>query len=161
MNINLSETAVDLILNIINIVILFVVVRALVYKPVHKFLSERTARVNEETAKAQKMLDEANETLSRKDEIIKESELKGEELANKAYREAKQNADTIIADAKLEAKKIKEKAEADISAQRENMLASAKNEIAELAVGIAERILKREVNEKDNEKIVEDFFGEA
>ena len=56
MNINLSETVVDLIINILNIVILFLIVKALVYKPVRKFLDDRRAKVNEETSKAQKIL---------------------------------------------------------------------------------------------------------
>ena len=45
MNYDFSNFPIDLILNILNIVILFVIVRFLVYKPVKKFMDARTARV--------------------------------------------------------------------------------------------------------------------
>lgn len=162
MNINLSETAVDLLINILNIIILFVIVKALVYKPVRKFLDERTAKVNEETTKAQKILDEANVTLKMKDSILEEGRKTAEEEASKIYEEARANADLIVDEAKKKAKALEEKANAEIKAEKETMIASSKDEIAEIAVNIAERILERETNEEDNKKIVDDFFnGEA
>jgi len=161
MDIKLPEIATDLILNIINIVILFLIVKLLAYKPVKKFLADRTTRINEETSKAQKILDEANATLSKKDEILEESRKKGEEMAEKAYEEAKQNADEIIEDAKRNATNIKEKTAAEIKAKKENLIASSKDDIANLAIDIAERILERETNKEDNEKILNEFFGEG
>jgi len=161
MDIKLPELATDLILNIINIVILFVIVKLLVYKPVKNFLANRTSRVNEETNKAQKILDEANVTLSKKDEILEESRKKGEELAEKAYEEAKRNADDIIEEAKRSAAATKEKANEEIKTQKENLIASSKDDIASLAVDIAERILERQTSKEDNEKILKDFFSEG
>lgn len=159
MNINISETAVDLLLNIINIVILFFVVKALVYKPVHKFLSERTERVNSEMAKAEKLKAEAQKVLDEKENILNESRRLGEEEAQRTVFEAQKASGSIIDDARRSAKLIREKAEREIKAEKENMIASSKDEIAELSVEIAERILKREVGEKDNQKIIDEFFG--
>ncbi|MCQ2454949.1 MAG: ATP synthase F0 subunit B [Clostridia bacterium] len=161
MNINLGETAVDLIINILNILILFVIVKLLVYKPVKKFLDDRKARINEETSKAQKILDEATDTLKSKDLLLEESRKNAEAESEKIISEAKANADFIVAEAKKNAKTAEEKANAEIKAKKENFVASSKDEIAELAVNIAERILSRETNSKDNEKIIEDFFDEV
>lgn len=161
MNINLSETVVDLIINILNIVILFLIVKALVYKPVRKFLDDRRAKVNEETSKAQKILDQANEILKSKDTIIEESRKNAEIEAQKTFEEAKNNADFIIAEAKKNAKIIEEKSAEEIKSQKENMIHSSKNEIAELAVNIAEKILERETNEEDTKRIINEFFDEA
>ncbi len=161
MNINLSETAVDLAVNILNIVILFIIVKTFVYKPVKKFLDDRRAKVNEETSKAQKILDEANDLLKSKDTILEETRKNAEIEAQKTFEEAKNNADIIIAEAKKNAKTIEEKTAEELKSQRENMLHSSKNEIAELAVNIAERILERETNKEDTEKIIDGFFNEV
>ena len=161
MNINLSETAVDLIINILNIAILFIIVKAFVYKPVKKFLDDRRAKVNEETSKAQKILDEANDLLKTKDTVLEETRKNAEIEAQKTFEEAKNNADIIIAEAKKNAKAIEEKTAEELKSQRENMLHSSKNEIAELAVDIAERILERETNKEDTERIIDDFFKEV
>ena len=161
MNINLSETAVDLIINIINIAILFLIAKTFVYKPVKKFLEERREKVNEETSKAQKILDEANDLLKSKDTVLEESRKNAEIEAQSIFEEAKNNADLIIAEAKKNAKTIEAKTAEELKSQKENMIHSSKNEIAGLAVEIAERILKRETNNEDTEKIVEDFFKEV
>ena len=142
MNINLSETVVDLIINILNIVILFLIVKALVYKPVRKFLEDRRAKVNEETSKAQKILDQANEILKSKDTIIEESRKNAEIEAQKTFEEAKNNADFIIAEAKKNAKIIEEKSAEEIKSQKENMIHSSIISPASLAV-----VLTRSLNE--------------
>ncbi len=159
MNINLPETAVDLLLNIINIIVLFIVVKALVYKPVKRFLDERSDRIAKETGAANELVEKANETLKIKDEILEEAKKKGEDLADKAYKEAKQSADSIIEDAKKKAKSIEDKAEEKAKAEKDKLLASSKDEIANLSITIAEKILKRETNQEDNQKILDEFFG--
>lgn len=161
MSFDLKEIGFNLLLNIINIIILFVIVKLIVYKPVKDFLDKRKAKIAEDTQKAEKLMETANETLSEKDRLIEEGRRKGEELATKAYEEARLSADSIINEAKKDAKEIKQKAEAEIVAEKENMIKSSKNEIAELSVSIAEKILSREINDKDNQKIVDDFFAEV
>lgn len=159
LGVKLPELAVNLLLNVINIIILFVIVKALVYKPVKKFLDNRTERVNDETAKAQKILDEANKTLLEKDKIFAESRAEGEKLAKSAYEEARMNAENIINEAKENARILEEKTKARLKTERESLIASSKDEIADLAINIAERILERETNPADNQKIVDDFFS--
>lgn len=159
MDIRLPEIATDLLLNIINIIILFVIVKTIVYKPVKKFLDERTARVKGAMDEAEKLSGEANEVLKQKDKILSSAKLEGDKLKKEALKEAGKNAENIINDAKETANKLKSDAEKEIKAEKENMLLSSKNEIADVAVSIAERILDREINEEDNKKIVDDFFG--
>ena len=158
---NLPNIAVDLLLNIINIVFLFIIVKILVYKPVKKFLDDRREKIKQETEEAQKLTDAANETLAKKDAILEESRIKGEEIASELYNKAQKKADGIINKAKSDAALIKEKAHSDIAAQKEDMIKSSKDEIADLSISIAEKILKREVNKEDNKRIVEEFFDEV
>ena len=161
MNFKLPELAVDLLINIINIGVLFVIVKALVYKPVKKFLDERNLKIKEETEAAQKLVDAANETLSQKDEIVNEARIKGEEIASDLYKKARKKADGIIEKAKIEASEIKEKAQSEIAIQKEDMIKSSKDDIADLSIEIAEKILQREVNKDDNKRIVDEFFSEV
>ena len=46
-----------------------------------------------------------------------------------------------------------------IAHEHEDMLTSMQDEIVDMAVGISEQILKREVSESDNEKIVREYFA--
>ena len=48
----ISDAVKDLIINIINIIVLFVIVRGLAYKPVKRFLDARKERVSKELSDA-------------------------------------------------------------------------------------------------------------
>ena len=49
----ISDAVKDLIINIINIIVLFVIVKSLAYKPVKKFLDARKARIDESLKNAE------------------------------------------------------------------------------------------------------------
>ena len=155
----LTEIAKDLIINIINIIVLFFIVKLLVYKPVKKFLNERTANINSMNEQAKKSLDKAKEAESKRDEIIESGRKESEKLINDAGKLAKQNAEKIINNAKEDAEKILSKARKEIETEHNEMLNNAKEELTEMAVDISRLILKREVSAEDNKKTVDDFFA--
>lgn len=157
----ISQVAKDLIINIINIVVLFVIVKALVYKPVKKFLSERTARVSDTVKQAEEKLIEAENTVQKKDAIIAEGESKASAIISEAEDSAQKNASAIIEQANKKAEQIIEKARKNAKYEHDTMLSSAKEEIAGLAINISEQILLREVKKEDNQRIIDDFFAES
>ena len=93
--------------------------------------------------------------------IRKERGVNQEELAKEIINEANENAKIIIDSAKKEADEKLKKTNSEIEASKQKMINSSKDEIAELAVNIAERILQRETNDKDNKKIADEFFSEV
>jgi len=152
---------IDLVIHLINILILFFVLRLLVYKPVVKFMRERTARIDTEmeTAKEtqQKALaleEQCNQKLTECDDkakqIIRESTQKANETAEEIVDKAKKQADQII-------KEAHEKSEAERISKIEGM----RDEIANIAVDIAKQILQREISLEDNKNIINDFFRKA
>ena len=161
MDFNLPELAVDLLLNLLNIAILFIIVKLLVYKPVKKFLDDRNEKIKREIEEAQKLKDSANETLSKKEELIKEGRAEGEAAASEMHKKAQEKADNIIKKAKSDAEKIISKANKEADTRKQEIIKSSRNEIADLSIEIAEKILEREVNAEDNRRIVDDFFGEV
>ncbi len=155
----LSEVAKDLIINIINIVVLFIIVKALVYKPVKKFLDERTQRVENNVKLSEEKLAEAQDTVNKRDSIIKSGEIRANEIISEAEDTARNNANSIIAQANKTAEQIIEKSRQNAEYECETMLDSAKGEIAQLALDISKQILRREVNADDNKKIIDGFFA--
>lgn len=154
----ISEAVRDLIINIINIIVLFIIVRTLAYKPVKKFLDARKERIDSEKREADKALCEAEKKSSEYDVLIKNSKAESAELIRKAEAEAKKNAAEIIETAEKNAADITAKARKAAEDERKAVIAGMSNEIADMAIDISERILSREVNEDDNRKIVDAFF---
>ena len=154
----ISDAVKDLIINIINIIILFVIVRGLAYKPVKKFLDARKERVAKELSDAAAAKQTAEEEALKYKELTEKSKAEGTEIINEAERTAKQSAAEIIASAKQSAAEITEKARENAKRERVAQVASMKDEIAELAFDISRQVLSREVTDEDNMRIADSFF---
>ena len=154
----ISDAAKDLIINIINIIVLFVIVRGLAYKPVKKFLDARKERVSAELADAAKARQTAEEEALKYKELTEKSRAQQTEIINEAERTAKENAAEIVETAKQKAAEITEKALKSAQKERDAQIASMKGDITELAFDISRQVLSREVTDGDNMRIADAFF---
>ena len=154
----ISDAVKDLIINIINIVILFVIVRGLAYKPVKKFLDARKERIANELSEASSARQTAEEELLKYKELTEKSKAEGTEIINEAERTAKENAAEIINMAKKNAAEITEKARETAKKERETQIIAMRGDIAELAFDISKQVLSREVTDEDNMRIADEFF---
>ncbi|MGN0492533.1 MAG: F0F1 ATP synthase subunit B [Acutalibacteraceae bacterium] len=154
----LSDAAKDLIINIINIIVLFVIVRGLAYKPVKKFLDARKERVAKELADAAAAKQTAEEEALKYKELTEKSRAEGTKIINEAERTAKQSAAEIIATARQSAAEITEKARENAEKERSTQIAAMRGDIADLAFDISRQVLKREVTDEDNMCIADSFF---
>ena len=154
----ISDAVKDLIINIINIVILFVIVRGLAYKPVKKFLDARKERIANELSEASSARQTAEEELLKYKELTEKSRAEGTEIINEAERTAKENAAEIIDMAKKNAAEITEKARETAKKERETQIIAMRGDIAELAFDISKQVLSREVTDEDNMRIADEFF---
>lgn len=158
--VTIPDLAKDLLINILNIIILFVIVKTLIYKPVKKFLDARTKRINDAKNELEEKTKQVQEKLDEYNAMLAESKDKRAEIIGEAERTAKENSVKITENAKESARAIFAKAQSDIEAEHTAMLNSLQGEVAGLAVDISKQILKREFNDDDNLKIAESFFSE-
>ena len=154
----ISDAVKDLIINIIDIIILFVIVRALAYKPVKKFLDARKERIAKELSDAAALKSEAEEKAQEYGRREEESRAKSSELLSEAERNAKKAADEIIEAAKENAAQINAKARENAKKEYDAQLTSAKDDITEIAFDISKQVLAREVTDEDNRRIADAFF---
>ena len=161
MNYDFSNFPIDLILNILNIVILFVIVRILVYKPVKKFMDARTARVTaaaEDAGAKAKAAEELSEQLRAQ---LADAANDADRIRNEAAAAAKAQADNVLKEAGEQADRIVSEAKERAEAEREEVLSSLRSDIASSAEAIAGKILERKVSDEDTKRIAEEFFREA
>lgn len=155
----ISDAVKDLIINIINIIVLFVIVRGLAYKPVKKFLDARKERIAKELSDAAAAKQTAGEEALKYKELTEKSKAEGTEIINEAERTAKENAAEIIKTAKQSAAEITEKARETAKREHDAQLAAMKGDIADLAFDISRQVLSREVTDEDNMRIADAFFA--
>ena len=152
---------VDILINIINIVVLFILLRIILWKPAYKMLSERAARVQKELQDSQNTLLEAESLKQEYTENLAGIEAQGRSMMRETQIKATEEADEILTDAREKAKTMIAEARERISEERERAVDNARREVAQLATDMAARILKREVMPVDSITAADDFFNES
>ena len=141
MNIPLNIDWQQILLHLFNFVILFGGLYFLLYKPVKKFMAKREEhykeiddKTNNVLADAEKLKADYTLKLEEADETIRNRRLESQ-------REAKEAADAKIDEAKAQAEKIISNAKADAQRCKDKIIEQSQEEIKELAVKAAEKLL--------------------
>ncbi|MDR0751744.1 MAG: ATP synthase F0 subunit B [Christensenellaceae bacterium] len=151
---------IEILIHFFNIVILVVVVRFLLYKPIKKFMASRAESYAKQAEDAEKTTTVAVELREKYELLLDNAQKEAVKITEDAAVSANLNADQIINDAKKKASVIIEKAEEDIKikvAEQKEAMAGA---ISELAVAMASKILDREFRQKDNDAVINLLVGE-
>ena len=141
MNLPLNIDLQQILLHLLNFTLLFAIFYLLLYKPVKKFMEDRSNYYKEMDEKAKKDLETAEKTkekyLQQLENIEKEIDEKNqvahrqsEELSEQMLRQAREEADNIIAKAKEEA-----------SRERTKIINSASDEISDMVTAATARML--------------------
>lgn len=148
----------DIVQHIINIVVLYILIRALLYNPVNDFIQKR----KEKQDKQQKELDEAlvaaKESETQSKQWLSDTQVKTQQLIDEKKAYAEQVAAKTIEDAKLEAAHIIEEAHERIKEDRQKAQDGFVDQTANVAVELAKNILNREIKQEDNQSLIDDFF---
>jgi len=149
----------DVIISLINIVVLFILLRLILWKHVIRFLTERANRVQQEKDDIEKtrletenLRTEYNDKLETIDDLNHEMMRKNREVAEK-------EAESILNEAREKSKQLIVDAQSRIEEEKESALEEVKADVTQLATRMAAEILKREVSANDNSNTVDDFFG--
>ncbi len=139
-------------------IILLLVAFYFAYKPVKKLLKKRGDYVEGKIKDADDKEKQANEKLKKAEQRVKDSNIEAMEIVEKAKEDATKEKDRIAAEAKLareaEVKKAKEQIAQEIEASKDEV----HKEIVSVALDASKKVLSREVNSKDNEKLIDDFI---
>ena len=137
--------SVTFVITIINIVILFFILRALLFKPLTKFMADRSQRIRVSLDQAEKDKTMAENLLTQYESRLKNAEIEAEEIIKTARVQATEEAALIISGSKAEAVQIIEEARSRTEAERLAAIALFKAEASALVVSTAGRLLRREL----------------
>ena len=152
---------VDILISIINIIVLFILLRLILWKPVNRFLTERADRVQKELNDAENTRLDAEALKQEYSDNLAGIEEHGREVMRENMIKATEEAEEILSEAREKAKGMIADARERIAEEKERAIENARREVAQLATDMAARILKREVIPEDNISAVEDFFSES
>lgn len=141
-----------LIAQAVNFGILFFVLRHFAYRPMLKFLEERTLRIEkglEDAESAQRKLADLEE---KENAVLKTARAEAKSIVTSAEISAKKRDEERMKETEVKMKQFIEDARVKIEEEKRKTLTQAKEEIAELVTLSVEKILKEKVDDaKDKE----------
>ena len=149
---------VTLIAQICNLFITLFVFKKLFWNKVLDILDQCRAAADKEITDAQNAKAEAMTIKATYEENMRQSKAKADALLISAQQTAALRGEEIIQDAQRAAVQIKQKAEADIAQEKKKAINDAKNEISEMAMAIAGKVVGRELNAADQSSLVDSFI---
>lgn len=143
---------------IITFLILLLLLRVLAWKPITTSIKKRESFINQSLEQAVLAKEELSELKAKKDEIIKNTETRRLEILKQAESVRQETIQKAEIEAKKHGEEIKKQYLAELNAQREHVILSIEQEIAKIALNIAEKALKQELNSKSvQEDIINKF----
>lgn len=139
---------------IINFLILFIIFRKFLYKPILKVLKDREVKIKkglEDAEEAGKALEEAD---TRRDKIVAEAGKEAEKILEETRKSAEELRDTILADAKAKSEKIMKEAQDQATLQMTNMEKQAKSVALDLSMALLEKVIGDMFSKDEKEKIL-------
>lgn len=133
---------IDIAIHLLNIIVLYVLLRLLVWKPVRKFMASREERIQAQMAQAEQAQAEAQASQAEYQQKLAEAQATCEQLMAEGRKQAAASGQKILAQAREEAGRILEQARADAQEEKARAMDDAKGELAHLAVELAGRVLR-------------------
>ena len=143
-------------------ILLFLLLKKFAWKPILNAINEREDGIKNALASAEEARKEMQNLQSDNERLIKEARAERDEM----MKDARNITDNMIAAAKEDAKEVTatliEKAQASINQEKQAALAEIKKTVAELSIGIAETVIKKELsNKKDQLALVEGILKDV
>lgn len=151
----------EIAVTIINTLITFLIVRRFLFKPVRNMLAAREQEVQATYAQAQSVQTEADRLRGEYTERLAKAKEEAAEIIGSATRRATVRSEEILKESTHQANTMVKKAEANIAMEREKAVHEIKNEIAGLSVMIASKVVERDINEADHERLIEEFISKV
>jgi F-type H+-transporting ATPase subunit b len=136
-------------ITIVNIGILFFVLRAILFKPVTKFMEARAKKIQDDIEQAEKDKAQAKLLYQQYEDSLKHAEEEAEVILRSARETAQEQANRIIAEGKAEVENLLAAARKRMEAERNAAMALFKAEAAALVIGASSRLLQREITQDD------------
>lgn len=147
-----------LIFQIVNTVVLFLLLKHFLFVPVKTFMDERTKTIEDTIKSAEAKEEEAKLLYDEYMLKIGNAHDEGRKIIKESTKLADEKSEKIILGSKADAAKMIEKANNDIALEKKRVLNDIKGEISDMAVQIASKVVEKDINGADHEKLINEFI---
>lgn len=148
----------QILVSLLNLLLLFLIVKKFLYKPVKKILETRQNTIQNDYDEASKAKEEAYSDKIKYEEKLLSAKAEADAVIKSAVNTANEREKEIIAEARNKAAGIVRQAENDAVLERKKAEESVKREIVEVSSLLTQKVLEREVSSDDHQRFIDSFI---
>lgn len=145
---------------LLNFLTVFFVARHFLIGPILKIIHDRQQEIDDMYTAAEGAREEADAMREEYQQKLSDAQNTSERIVKEAVARGKNREEEIVRQAQQEASAIRRKAAADIDQEKKKAINDAKNEISDMAVAIAGKVVGRELKLQDQAALVDRFIEE-
>lgn len=145
--------------------IAFVVFVALLWKfavgPITNMLDQRQSNIRESMEAAERMQAELRDTQARNEQVLQEARREAQDIVSNARANGEQMIARAREEAAVQADEYLDRARGTLRQETEQARQQLRNDVADLAVMAAGRIVKKELDPASQARLIEETLAEA
>ncbi len=150
-----------LISQIINFVLLLVLLRIFLYRPIVNMLDRRREKIRADLDEADKARSQAETAKQEYEKQLEQAREERRSIVAQANEQAEKMREEILEKARAEAQQLVAKTEEETEALRRQTLIGAQDEIVDLAVAAAGKVVGESLDEKAHRRLIQEFIAEV
>ncbi|MGW8224512.1 MAG: F0F1 ATP synthase subunit B [Anaerolineales bacterium] len=148
-----------LFVQIFNFAIIFVVLRAWVYKPILGLLERRRNAIAEGLEDARVAAEARQNAEQEAEKVLSDAQTKASQILRDANERAETQGKEIITAAEAEAAKKRDEALAEVESERERILGDMRGQVGALAIAAAQKLINASLDEQRQRALINEFFS--
>lgn len=148
-----------LLVQIFNFAILFVILRAWVYRPILGLLERRRASIAQGLEDARVAAEARENAEQDAEKILAEAQSRASEIVREATERAEEQAREIISEAEEEAAERRREALEEAEREKEHILADLRGQVASLAMAAAQKLIGDSLDQQRQRALIDQFFS--
>ena len=145
----------DFLFYLLTFVVLIPAVKHFAWGPV---MEKRANKIANDIDSAEDARKKAEELAAQREEALKDSHVEASKIIDRAKQNGEQQKASIVDSAQSEVMTMKDNTKKDIEQQRQEAMSGIKNDVAELSIEIASKIIQKELNAEDQKALVDSYI---
>ena len=149
-----------LLFQIVNFLLLLYLLNRFLFKRVFALLDERGQKIRKGLEDAEAAARDRELARAEREAAVSEARKEANEMIARANKIAEDTRNEILGEAKSEAEKVTARAREEIVAEKDRAMAEIRGQVAELALAAAGKLVRREMDDPTQRRLVEEFLAE-
>ncbi|MBM7616823.1 F-type H+-transporting ATPase subunit b [Weissella uvarum] len=138
--------------------ILMLLLKKFAWGPVVKMMEDRAKKVADDLDSAQEARQSAEALAKERQEHLTNARADANAIVKDAKQAANKEGQQIVSEAQANAQALQERAATQIEQDRNEAMASVKDDVADLSVTIAQKIMQKELNLDDQKALIDAYI---